>query len=204
MQAAGTSTTRGLAVVLFAGLCFFVFSPAFNLATNDQWHLLKKGVPHLVVYTAFFYFYLSGFVIAVCVNIWLLYRPIASVPASTMEAYLRDWNGRHWALLSGLLCGFCNGFQFMGGQAAGFATADAVMVISARFQLQLCYVVWFMFWLPDDIENGLTGVATHLHHLGYHPFWWVPEVIEEDVFLAHQHADLVCRRYRGSLGFSRP
>jgi len=93
MQATGTSTTRGLAVVLFAGLCFFVFSPAFNLATNDQWHLLKKGVPHLVVYTAFFYFYLSGFVIAVCVNIWLLYRPIASVPASTMEAYLRDWNG---------------------------------------------------------------------------------------------------------------
>ncbi|XP_039806621.1 ureide permease 1-like [Panicum virgatum] len=127
IKAAGTSTTRGLAVVLFAGLCFFVFSPAFNLATNDQWHLLKKGVPHLVVYTAFFYFYLSGFVITVCVNIWLLYRPIAGVPASTMEAYLRDWNGRHWALLSGLLCGFCNGFQFMGGQAAGFATADAVM-----------------------------------------------------------------------------
>ncbi|XP_039845510.1 ureide permease 1-like isoform X2 [Panicum virgatum] len=127
IKAAGTSTTRGLAVVLFAGLCFFVFSPAFNLATNDQWHLLKKGVPHLVVYTAFFYFYLSGFVIAVCVNIWLLYRPIASVPASTMEAYLRDWNGRHWALLSSLLCGFCNDFQFMGGQAAVFATADAVM-----------------------------------------------------------------------------
>ena len=141
IKVSSSSTLFGLGIVFFSGVCLSLFSPAFNLATNDQWHALPAGVPHLAVYTAFFYFYLSGFVIAVCVNIWLLYRPIASVPASTMEAYLRDWNGRHWALLSGLLCGCCNGFQFMGGQAAGFATADAVMVISARFQLQLCYVV---------------------------------------------------------------
>ncbi|TVU25882.1 hypothetical protein EJB05_28399 [Eragrostis curvula] len=126
-QVAGSSSFIGLTIVLFAGVCCFIFSPAFNLASNDQWHVLKKGVPHLVVYTAFFYFYLSGFVLAICVNVWLLYRPIAGVPASTIGAYLKDWNGRHWALLSGLLCGFCNAFQFMGGQAAGFATADAVM-----------------------------------------------------------------------------
>lgn len=32
-----------------------------NLATNDQWNRLPEGVPHLVVYTAFFYFSTSFF-----------------------------------------------------------------------------------------------------------------------------------------------
>lgn len=41
---------------------------------------------------------------------------------------MNDWNGRGWALLAGLLCGFGNGLQFMGGQAAGYAAADAVQV----------------------------------------------------------------------------
>ncbi|CAD6270037.1 unnamed protein product [Miscanthus lutarioriparius] len=59
-------------------------------------------------------------------NVWLLYHPKVGVPASTAGAYARDWNGRHWALLAGLLCGFGKGFQFMGGQAAGYAAADAV------------------------------------------------------------------------------
>ncbi|KAL6659708.1 hypothetical protein ACP70R_002537 [Stipagrostis hirtigluma subsp. patula] len=126
-KVSGSRKFLGLGLVFFTGTCFFIASPAFNLATNDQWHMLKKGVPHLVVYTAFFYFNVVGFVFAVCVNIWFLYRPIAGVPASTIGAYVKDWNGRHWALLSGLLCGICNGFRFMGGQAAGIATANAVM-----------------------------------------------------------------------------
>ncbi|CAL4906475.1 unnamed protein product [Urochloa decumbens] len=62
-------------------------------------------------------------------NVWLLYRPMAGVPASTIGAYARDWNGRHWALLAGLLCGFGNGFQFMGGQAVGNAAADAIQAL---------------------------------------------------------------------------
>ncbi|KAL6593364.1 hypothetical protein ACP70R_049019 [Stipagrostis hirtigluma subsp. patula] len=127
IKVSGSRKFLGLGLVFFTGTRFFIASPAFNLATNDQWHMLKKGVPHLVVYTAFFYFNVVGFVFAVCVNIWFLYRPIAGVPASTIGAYVKDWNGRHWALLSGLLCGICNGFRFMGGQAAGIATANAVM-----------------------------------------------------------------------------
>ncbi|KAF8656042.1 hypothetical protein HU200_060835 [Digitaria exilis] len=122
----GSNRLLGLGLVFFAGLCFSVFSPTFNLATNDQWHVLKKGVSRLVVYTAFFYFSVSGLALGIFVNIWFLYRPVAGVPASTIGAYLRDWNGRHWALLAGLLCGLCNGLQFMGGQAAGLATADAL------------------------------------------------------------------------------
>ncbi|THG19582.1 hypothetical protein TEA_013996 [Camellia sinensis var. sinensis] len=52
----GKSTMIGLGITFFAGICFSLFSPAFNLATNDQWHTLKDGVAHLTVYTAFFYF----------------------------------------------------------------------------------------------------------------------------------------------------
>lgn len=114
--------------MFFAGICFSLFSPAFNLATNDQWRTLKDGVPHLVVYTAFFYFSVSCFIIAIALNITFLYKPVLGLPRSSFTAYLKDWNGRQWALLAGFLCGFGNGFQFMGGQAAGYAAADAVQV----------------------------------------------------------------------------
>ena len=48
-QVFGTSTMIGLAITYYAGDCFSLFSPAFNLATNDQWNTLKDGVPHLTV-----------------------------------------------------------------------------------------------------------------------------------------------------------
>ncbi|KAE8654682.1 hypothetical protein F3Y22_tig00117047pilonHSYRG00014 [Hibiscus syriacus] len=98
---------------IFAGVCFSLFSPAFNLATNDQWRTLKDGVPKLVVYTAFFYFSVSCFVIALILNISFLYHPALGVPKSSCKAYLNDWNGRWWAFLAGFLCGLGNGLQFM-------------------------------------------------------------------------------------------
>ncbi|KAK9063646.1 hypothetical protein SSX86_017517 [Deinandra increscens subsp. villosa] len=125
----GKNTLVGLGICLFAGICFSLFSPAFNLATNDQWNTLDDGVPHLSVYTAFFYFSCSCFVIAVILNITLLYRPAFNLPRSTIRAYLNDWDGRGWAFLAGFLCGFGNGLQFMGGQAAGYAAADAVQAL---------------------------------------------------------------------------
>ncbi|XP_044490711.1 ureide permease 1-like isoform X2 [Mangifera indica] len=125
----GKSTLIGLAINFFAGFCFSLFSPAFNLATNDQWHTLKKGVVKLVVYTAFFWFSISCFIIAIILNIIFLYRPVMDLPRSSFKAYLNDWNGRGWAFLAGLLCGFGNGLQFMGGQAAGYAAADAVQAL---------------------------------------------------------------------------
>ncbi|KAL6983348.1 Uroporphyrinogen-III synthase [Sarracenia purpurea var. burkii] len=125
----GKSTIIGLTLTFFAGFCFSLFSPAFNLATNDQWHTLKHGVPHLSVYTAFFYFSVSCFVIAIVLNISFLYYPVLNLPRSSLRAYLTDWNGRGWAFLAGILCGFGNGLQFMGGQAAGYAAADAVQAL---------------------------------------------------------------------------
>ncbi|XP_062093455.1 ureide permease 1-like [Humulus lupulus] len=119
----------GLSICFFAGVCFSLFSPAFNLATNDQWHTLKDGVPHLVVYTAFFYFSVSCFVLAIILKITFLYFLVLDLPKSSFKAYMNDWNGRGWALMAGLLCGFGNGLQFMGGQAAGYAVADAVQAL---------------------------------------------------------------------------
>ncbi|KAI3730704.1 hypothetical protein L1987_61878 [Smallanthus sonchifolius] len=125
----GTSTLIGLVICFFAGICFSLFSPAFNLATNDQWHTLDDDVPHLSVYTTFFYFSCSCFVIAIILNITFLYHPTFNLPRSSIMAYLNDWDGRGWAFLAGFLCGFGNGLQFMGGQAAGYAAADAVQAL---------------------------------------------------------------------------
>ncbi|KAJ4825304.1 hypothetical protein Tsubulata_034985 [Turnera subulata] len=124
LMVSGKSTMIGLGITLFAGLCFSLFAPAFNLATNDQLHTLKKGVPKLVLYTAFFWFSVSCFILGIFLNVTFLYRPVLNLPRSSIKAYLKDWNGRGWALLAGFLCGFGNDLQFMGGQAAGYAAAD--------------------------------------------------------------------------------
>ncbi|EOA40389.1 hypothetical protein CARUB_v10009115mg [Capsella rubella] len=125
----GKSMVVGLGITIFAGLSFSLFSPLFNLATNDQWHTLKHGVPKLIVYTAFFYFSLSCFVIAIALNISFLYNPVLGSPRSSFTEYLSDWNGRGLAVMAGLICGFGNGLQFMGGQAAGYAASDAVQAL---------------------------------------------------------------------------
>ncbi|KAK6128624.1 hypothetical protein DH2020_037637 [Rehmannia glutinosa] len=125
----GKSIWLGLSITFFAGVCYSLFSPAFNLATNNQWHMMKRGVANLVVYTAFFYFSLSFFVIALVLNVWFLYRPVLNLPRSSFKSYLKDWNGRNWAFLAGVICGLGNGLQFMGGQAAGYAAADCVQAL---------------------------------------------------------------------------
>ncbi|XP_010551383.1 PREDICTED: ureide permease 5 isoform X2 [Tarenaya hassleriana] len=125
----GKSMVVGLGITFSAGLCLSLFSPLFNLATNDQWHTLKQGVPKLIVYTTFFYFSVSSFFIAIALNVSFLYQPVLDSPRSSLSAYLNDWNGRGWAFLAGLLCGVGNGLQFMGGQAAGYAAADAVQAL---------------------------------------------------------------------------
>ncbi|XP_047049591.1 ureide permease 1-like [Lolium rigidum] len=125
----GSNTLVGLGIVTFAGVCYSLFAPAFNLATNDQWHTLRDGVPHLVVYTAFFYFSLSSFVVGLALNTWFLYRPMAGVPRSSLRAYISDWEGRELALLAGMVSGLGNAFTFMAGQAAGYAAADSVQAL---------------------------------------------------------------------------
>lgn len=124
----GKSVWFGLAIAFFTGFCYAAFSPLFNVATNDQFHLLKPGVPHLVVYTTFFYFSTAFVICSLVVNVYLLYHPVLGIPISSVALYCQDRQDRPIAIIAGLLCGIGNGFQFMGGQAAGYAAADAVQV----------------------------------------------------------------------------
>jgi len=135
----------GLFITLFAGICLSLFSPAFNLATNDQWSTLPKGVPKLVVYTAFFYFSIAGFLISLILNLIFLYRPIVGLAKSSLKKYIYDSKGRGWAVFAGFLCGFGNGLQFMGGQAAGYAAADSVQVIFCFFRFSNLKVYILVF-----------------------------------------------------------
>ena len=139
----------GLCLVFFAGICFSLFSPAFKLANNDQWHTLKQGVPPLVVYTAFFYFSIYRCVQAVISNVDFPYRTLLGLPRWSIRDYLNDWNGRPWALLAGLLSGFGNGVQFMGGQAAGCAAADAVNI-----RISLCLFLFLSLLLLRYAKIG--------------------------------------------------
>ena len=45
----------GSVVIILAGVSSGFFSPAFNLASNDQWHKLAPGVHPLTTYTGYFW-----------------------------------------------------------------------------------------------------------------------------------------------------
>ncbi|GAA0181018.1 hypothetical protein LIER_42271 [Lithospermum erythrorhizon] len=125
----GRSNFVGFSITIFAGICFSLFSPSFNLATNDQFHTLKGSVPNLSVCTAYFHFSISSFVVAIFLNVMFLYRPAMGSSSSSLGAYISDWKGRGWALVAGTLCGLGNGSQFIGGQAAGYAAAAAAQAL---------------------------------------------------------------------------
>eukprot|EP00884_Botryococcus_braunii_P017009 jgi/Botrbrau1/3992/Bobra.0016s0005.1 len=129
IKTSGASMLVGLLLLLFTGASYILFSPAFNLATNDQFRVLRNNTHKLVVYTAFFWFSLTFFVVSVITNIAFLYRPILGAPRSSIGEWVSDWRGRHWAVLAGLICGLGNTLQFMGGQAAGYAAADSVQAL---------------------------------------------------------------------------
>lgn len=120
----------GLGIVVLAGVCYALFAPLLNLATNDQLHALPAGAPRLVVYAAFFHFSLACLLASAALNAYLLYRPAAGVPRSSARAYLRDGGAGRWlALLAGAVSGLGNALTFMAGQAAGYAAADSVQAL---------------------------------------------------------------------------
>ena len=50
--------------------------------------------------------------------------------------------------MAGTICGFGNGFQFMAGQAAGYAAADAVQA------LPLVSTIWGIFLFGRSCASG--------------------------------------------------
>ncbi|KAL9325128.1 hypothetical protein ACSQ67_005773 [Phaseolus vulgaris] len=135
---------------------------SFNLATNDQWHTLEKGIPHLTVYTAFFYFSISCFVIAIILNITFLYHPVLNLPKSSLKAYLADSDGRMWALLAGLLCGFGNGLQFMGVKLQDMQQ-QMLFRRSSRRTYALLGSMLFMFIVAVGVLMASSGHRSSSH-----------------------------------------
>lgn len=125
----GSSVGFGLSIALFTGFCYAFFSPLVNIATNDQFHFTKASVSVLSIYTTYFYFSLAFLICAVTVNIYLLYHPVLGLPKSSISSYVMDKEGRLLAILAGVVCSVGNGFQFMGGEAAGYAAADSVQAL---------------------------------------------------------------------------
>lgn len=174
----GSDKLLGIGLVFLSAVCASLCFAASNLATNDQWHTLRNGTQHLVVYTVFFYFSVSCFVLELCLNVWFLYQPRVGVPASTIGAYTKDWKGRNWALLAGLLCGFGNGFKLMGGQAAGYAASDAVLVLFSwlniidSLQTKLTCTITMKFLLLSMIRHchlsAQSGQSCSLANTGDH------------------------------------
>ncbi|KAJ9672730.1 hypothetical protein PVL29_026084 [Vitis rotundifolia] len=88
-----------------------------------------------------------------------------NAPKSTLRAYLSDCNGRGWDLLAGLLCGLGNGLQFMEGQAAGYAAADAVQALPLyswdRQGIKKIKQSQFPCLEADDVANNSIKIQNH-------------------------------------------
>lgn len=154
--AASHSRYTGLAIAVFGGVVYSLFSPAFNVASNDPFHLLPPGVPALSIYATNFYFAASFTAFSVALNVLFLYRPPLGTQKSGLAAYLRDNDGRLWSVAAGLLAVLGDGTQFMSGQVAGYAAATVVQVrrpvsysccwlaaeASARVQTGMQYCRW--------------------------------------------------------------
>lgn len=80
-----------------------LYTPAYNLALNDQFSTLPRGVPALSVYCANFYFAIGLFAAAVAVNSVAMRWPPFSLKRSTAAQYLCDNRFRAIACASGLL-----------------------------------------------------------------------------------------------------
>ena len=124
-----TSSARGLGVALCGGLCFGFFSPAFNLAVNDELGWIRRsGHQPLPVFAANWWFGLAFAASAWAVNLALMRWPPpgeASAPGVDV-LFLGLGVGRGLAALAGVVCAFGNASQFLGGSLAGFAAADLV------------------------------------------------------------------------------
>lgn len=116
----------GILTGTIAGVAISLFSPLFNIATNDNFGLLPPGTTKLSVWLANLYFGLAFGFGAVALNVFFLYYPPFGTAPSSISAYLKDHKLRGWAFFTGFLCSSGNLAEFLGGQAAGYAAAAMV------------------------------------------------------------------------------
>lgn len=122
------TAVTGLAVAALGGFCFGFFSPAFNLAVNDElrWIARSGGTPLSVPAANWWFclaFALSAWVVNLCLMRW---PPPGAESTSPRLCALAVGNDRGLAALAGCVCALGNAAQFWGGKLAGFAAADLV------------------------------------------------------------------------------
>lgn len=88
---------------LISASCRSLYTPAYNIALNDQLGMLPRGVPPLSVYCANFYFAIGMLSIALAVNTVAFRWPPFSLQRCTAVQYLQDNRFRAVACVSGLL-----------------------------------------------------------------------------------------------------
>ena len=113
----------GLLIAIVGGTIYSLFTPAFNIAVNDPFHLLPSSVPPLSVYCANFYFAIGLFSSSSIFNVFSMQYPVFSSTQSNAWKYIKDNDGRLWCLLAGFLAWLGDLSQFLGGQLVGYSTA---------------------------------------------------------------------------------
>ncbi|DBA84068.1 TPA: hypothetical protein ACH3X1_006549 [Trebouxia sp. C0004] len=117
----------GIGVAVLAGVVGSLFSPGFNVVTNDAFHTLAPGVEPLTVYTGYFYFTVPCLFLAFPVTQFFMMYPPLGQPKSSWSAYIKDHGIlSFYGFLSGVCVSAANILQFLGGQAAGYAASDLV------------------------------------------------------------------------------
>ena len=139
------SSFYGLLIAVIGGTIYSLFTAAYNIAVNDQFHLLPAGVQPLSVYCANFYFGIGIFSTSALFNVVSMQYPAFSSAKSNLLEYLRDNRNRFFCLLAGFLAWLGDGTQFMGGQLLGYSTALLVQSYPLVSTL-LGIVIFREFW----------------------------------------------------------
>jgi hypothetical protein len=128
-QAGSTDASRrkvllGVGLAAGSGVMTGLFVPAFAIACNDTFRLLRSDAQRpMTVYAAAFYFCLAAGGTAVAVNLVMFRRPFPGAPASSVGDYLRDNRHRAVSVGAGAMVAISNVLQFAGGQCAAAAAA---------------------------------------------------------------------------------
>lgn len=112
----------GLLIAIVGGTIYSLFTPAFNIAVNDPFHMLPSTVPPLSD-CANFCFAIGLFLSSSIFNVSSMRYPVFNSRQSDVWKYEKDNDSRLWCLLAGFLAWLGDLSQFLGGNLVGYSTA---------------------------------------------------------------------------------
>jgi hypothetical protein len=157
------SSLYGLIIATVGGTIYSAFTVLFNIAVNDQFHLLPTGVPPLSVYCANFYFGIGIFATSALFNIVSMHHPLFSAAKSNVLEYLRDNRNRFLCLLAGFLAWLGDGAQFMGGEELPAASLWKLLIVPCL--LAVFYVHSAGNYMAPSRCSTACGCAMHAGQL---------------------------------------